>query len=166
MQDQIDILRRAAAVISSKTDELRAKMPKELVELLEYYHAINAAYDEIDTARKHMYQLVDMLNKGEIPKRMEEMGTDKIQIPSLSRSFYPLAKYSASMLDKSAAFAWLRARKAGDLIQETVNAGTLASYLKDLTINEGIDPPADIFKFTTYYITGSSAYNPKAKAKG
>ena len=125
------------------------------------YFQLKEAYTELDTARKMMYKRLDYMNKAAIPEMLERMGIDKIQVPEIARSFYILTKSSASMIDKDAGFKWLRERGDGALITETVSAGTLSSYMKDLITNEGIDPPDDIFRFSTYNTTGMSKYTPK-----
>lgn len=133
----------------------------KLSELATFYFELKQAYDALDAERKRIYKVVDELSKFRIPERLEREGIDKIQVPEIERSFYVLTKYSASMVDKESAMEWLRDRGDEALIQETVNASTLASYLKDLLIEEGIDPPEELFKFSTYNTTGMSKYKPK-----
>ena len=93
--------------------------------------------------------------------KLDEMGVDKVSVPSLGRSFYPKTRYSASMIDREAGMAWLRENGASDMITETVNHNTLTAFVKSMVADQGIEPPADIFKFGGHRYIGSSAYTPK-----
>lgn len=133
-------------------------------ELAEFYLRLKENYEALDKARKEIYKVKDRMDKFVVPEALENTGSDKVRIPELKRSFYVNVKYSASFIDKEAGCNWLRDTGAGDLIQPTVNAGTLAGYCKSLVLDEGIDPPEDIVKFTSYKTTGISKYTPKQKA--
>lgn len=125
--------------------------------------AIKNAHDQVDNQKKQLYKLKDWLDKSVMPQRLEDHDLDQIRIPEIARSFTPISKLSASFIDKEKGFAWLRERGAEDLIQETVNAGTLSAYVKNLQEEEGIDPPDDIVKVNMYYVTGINKYTPKNK---
>lgn len=130
-------------------------------DLLVGYYELKEAYKQLDAARKRVYSTEDMFNKAIIPARFDDEGMDKIQVPTIGRSFYPLQKFSASMVDKEKGYEWLRSVGGEGIITETVNAGTLASFCKDLVKDQGIDPPEDIINFRSYHITGISKYTPK-----
>ena len=132
-----------------------------LEELVTAYHYANLWYKDLDEQRKRLYKALDHMNKGVLPEKFADRDLDKIQLKSLSRSFYPITKLSASFHDKERGFEWLRENGDDALITETVNAGTLASHVKRMIEDEGIDPPEDIVKVNTYKITGSSKYTPK-----
>ena len=132
-----------------------------LEDLVSTWWQISQQYKRLDNLKKELYIALDRLNKGVLPEKFADRDLDKIQIASLSRSFYPITKLSASFPDKEAGFAWLRENGDDALITETVNAGTLASHVKRMIEDEGIDPPEDIVKVNTYKITGSSKYTPK-----
>lgn len=135
-----------------------------LTDACEIYINLKTGYDELDKARKRIYASLDKMNKQVIPTKLEASGVDKIQIPELARSFYISTKYSASMPDREVGYAWLRDNGYGDVIGETVNAGTLASLCKSMVLDDGVDVPADIIDFKSYNTTGSSKYTPKLKA--
>ena len=137
---------------------------QDIASLCTSFQNLSDAYDQIEELRKSLYNLKDWTSKKLIPEALDRMGLDKVQVPELARSYYPLDKYSASIKDgqKEDAFEWLRARGAGSLIIETVNAQTLAVYLKDVIVKEGADAP-ECMNFSTYQITGSSKYTPKEK---
>lgn len=117
-------------------------------------------YEQIDEHRKSLYAQLDRLSKGTIPAEFERQELDKIAVPEVARSFYPITKYSASMVNKADAFDWLRKEGAESLITETVNSGTLAAYLSERLVKDNMEPP-ECLKLTTYKITSSSKYTPK-----
>jgi len=125
------------------------------------YFTLKTKYEQFDKARKRVYAVVDMLNKFLVPTILEENNMDMIRVPHLARSFGLRTMTSASMIDKEEGVKWLRNNGHGDLVQETVNAGTLASFAKNLMIEEGIDLPEDIFKVASYKTTGVTKYTPK-----
>ncbi len=128
--------------------------------LAEVYFETKQAYDALDAIRKKIYHVLDRTSKEVIPARLNEMGVDRVRVPSIGRSVGILIKYSASTVDKEKGFAWLRKRGDEHIITETVNASTLAAYLRDLTLNEGVDAPDDAFVLKSYNITGMNKYNP------
>jgi len=149
-------------LVKSYDDRLNGREHlREIVPLLTEFQEIDEGYATIDVARKRLYAVLNRADKNSVPEALENEGVDKIAIPSLKRSYYVLNRYSASMLDKEGVFSWLREQGAEALITETVNAGTLAAYLKERTIKEGVDPPDELIKFTEYKIVGSSKYTPK-----
>lgn len=123
---------------------------------------LNQQYEEINLLRKKMGELYDRMNEGIVPKAFEDAGCDKFAIPELARSFYPLPKYSASIVDNEKALAWLRKNGMESLIYETVNRQTLAATLRGRLVDEGKDPPESM-KLEKYVIVGSSKYTPKGK---
>lgn len=122
-------------------------------------------YDDLDKAVKRFYHVKDALDKFLVPERLAEAGLDQIRVPEIARSFSILDKMSASMVDKEKGFEWLRANGLGDLISETVNAGTLASAMRNMILDQGIDPPPEIIKVTSYKATSVNKYTPKAGVK-
>jgi len=126
------------------------------------YHNTRESYEGLDEARKGIYEMSDRLNKFLVPQALEKAGTDSIRIPSLARSFYIVKKFSATIIGpKEAAYDWLRENGLSELVQPTVNAGTLTNALKTLILEEGRDAPEELFKFSSYNTTGSSKYTPK-----
>lgn len=123
--------------------------------------AIKETHAKLDAATKSLYRVRDFLDKSIVPTKMEAEGVDMVRIPELGRSFSKQSKMSASFIDKQAGFEWLRSIGQGDIIQETVNAGTLASFVRNMIIEEGIDPPEDVVKVTSYNTTSINKYTPK-----
>ena len=137
----------------------------EIAELARRFWTLKTLHERADKARKQLYHIVNAIDKGIFPAQLEKRDLDMVRVPELGRSFYSQDKTSASILDKEGGYKWLRENGHEDLIQETVNAGTLASFARNLQIEEGIDLPEDLFKVTTYSTTGSSKYTPKKGAK-
>ncbi len=157
ISQQIDAL---AATITEHLAKLSAE--GNTTKLLVAYFHLTEQYKRLDVARKGIFHIKDHHDKKVIPELFETLEQDKIQVPEVARSFYPLRKYSASIVDKPKAFEWLQTQGLKDIIQPTVNAQTLASAIKDKVLQEGIDPPPDAITFTTYSITGMSKYTPKS----
>ena len=132
-----------------------------LTDATKVYWRLKQGYDAVDKARKRVYALLDKMAKFVLPKLFDEADLDLIRIPELERSFYPNTKWSARTLDKERLMDWLRKEGQEDLISETVNASTLAGFLKDRLLNEGMDPPEEIVQLTNYKTVGSSKYTPK-----
>lgn len=132
-----------------------------LKQMISEFWRIKAVHDEVKKQVTRLYHVVNTLDKGVLPARFEEQEIDMIRIPELGRSFSIRTNTSASMIDKEGAMEWLRESGNEDLIQPTVNAGTLASFCRNLVLEQGIEPPAELIKVTTYNSIGSNKYNPK-----
>lgn len=165
----IDTITKATADIDAAAKHLEAVVlslengapsPSEAATVM---WQVSVAYDALDIARKMIYAQDDKLNKFIVPTVLQKNDIDSIRIPALARSFYITPKYSASFVpeQKDNAFQWLRDNGLSALIQETVNAGTLTTAIKDRIVNEGKDVPEELINFRTYNITGSSKYKPK-----
>lgn len=119
-------------------------------------------YDAADRQVKRLYHFKDFLNKNLVPDRMRTYGMDGFRVPEIARSFSIVEKTSASFIDKDAGLEWLREIGQGDMIQETVNAGTLSSFCRNMLLEEGREPPEGVVKMTTYDTTSVVKYRPKA----
>lgn len=152
--------------VADQTDKLveNVEGTADVTTSCEVFLRLKEAYEGLDKARKRIYAAKDKMDKAVVPAKLENCGMDKVQIPSLGRSFYTVTKYSASFVDREKGYEWLRENGNADVITETVNASTLAGLVKDMVLEEGIDPPEDVVKFTSYNTTGSSKYTPKKKA--
>lgn len=126
------------------------------------YYSVKTSYEDLDKKRKSVYRSKDFLEKAIVPEKMEKDGTDMVRIPDLARSFSLQQRMSATMVDKDVAFEWLRANGNGDLIQPTVNASSLTALCRNLMTEEGIDPPEDAVKISTYHAIGVNKYTPKS----
>lgn len=118
-------------------------------------------YDTLDKGVKRLYHFKDKLDKHVLPTRMTDAGLEMFRVPSIARSFSTVEKTSASFIDKEKGFEWLREIGQGDIVQETVNAGTLAAFCRNLVLEHGQEPPEDIVKMSSYSVTSITKYRPK-----
>jgi hypothetical protein len=130
-------------------------------ELATLFFRIKEANGLLETSRKAVGNFSALMERNLLPHVLERMGVDMIRVPEIARSFSIQQKVSASMIDRTKGLQWLRANDLGDLVTETVNAGTLSSSVRRMIIDQGIEPPDDIFKVTTYNSIGIAKYNPK-----
>lgn len=150
-----DLAERTEAYITKLEEE--GDMPTMLVA----FYRLKDGYKALDEARKRIYKQSDYMDKNLLPQLFEKRDIDKMQVASIAKSFYPLTKYSASVKDKDTGYDWLREAGLGAIITETVNAGTLASSLKEYIAETGKEPDPEVIEFKTYYSTGISSYTPK-----
>ncbi len=157
-------IKQAIELIAQAKKKLDAVDYKKmsLTDLCVHYITTKEIELELKNARLTIWHIVDALEKGILPGRFEDEGVDKIQIPQLGKSVYPMTKNSAKVINKEEAHKWLMSRGGGEeLITQTINASQLAGYLKKLLLDDGIEAPADAIEFRTYQTMGSSNYTPK-----
>ena len=157
----LEFLEKDAAAIVKLGDALKDDPAVKPATLAEFYFHLRELHERADAAVKAVYHVHDMLNKFLIPTRLKDNGLDAIKVPAVARSFSIVTKTSASFIDKDAGLAWLRETGNGDMIQETVNAGTLAAFCRNLVLEKGIDPPPEIVNMKTYDTTSMVKYRPK-----
>lgn len=154
-------IRVSAMVLENWAKEAHENKAVKPVEIGVNLFAIKAMYEHLDAAAKLVYHTKDFLDKAVMPQRLSDLGLDMIRVPEIARSFSVLTKTSASMVDKEKGYQWLRDNNLGDLIVETVNAGTLASAMRNMEAEMGFLPPEDIIKVSTYNATSINRYTPK-----
>lgn len=154
--------------ITTVADSIKAYMGKvkdsgDTTGLLVSYYHLNEGYKKLDEARKLVYHIKDRHDKGVIPEMFETLKQDNIRVPEVARSFYPLTKWSAKIVDKVALHDWLPKVGLDGLITTTVNSSELTAALKERLLETGQEPPDDIVELRSYKTTGMSRYNPKSK---
>lgn len=156
-------LQKIAAELNKLADKIGGVIDdaKDLKDAVRIYQKLKEDYEALDKARKRVYHQKDRLEKHVLPEMFDKAGTEMHRDRDLKRSFYPVTKYGARMLDKEGGKAWLRKNNGGDLITETVNAGSLSAFLQEMIREQAIEPPADLIEITSYKTTGSSKYTPK-----
>lgn len=122
---------------------------------------LKETYEEADKQLKRVYHVKDAIDKNILPERMRDNNIDGFKVPEIARSFSIIDKTSASFVDKEAGIAWLNSIGQGDMVQQTVNAGTLAAFCRSLLLERGMEPPEDVIKVSTYSVTGMVKYRPK-----
>lgn len=169
LYDPLKVLAKAVIRLNEEAEKIEAWLSEaresktSVKDLAVAMFMVKGTYDLLDPAVKRLYHVANSLDKGVIPSRFEEEGLDQIRVPEIARSFSIRQGVSASMVDKEKGMEWLREMGAEDLIQQTVNSGTLAAYCKNLLTDQGIEPPPDVIKVTTYNSISVTKYNPKSK---
>ena len=125
------------------------------------YMKLVALNDDLRQIVSRSYKTLESFKSHRVLDKLDAMGADKVSIPSLGRSFYPKTRHSATMLDKEGGMAWLRENGAADLIKPSVHAQTLTTYIKSMITEDGVEPPPDLFKFSSHRYLGFSKYTPK-----
>lgn len=130
-------------------------------ELAKVFFYMDGFYDEVKAAITRLYHVIDALDKFVLPSLMEHHGVDMVRVPEIKRSFSIRQMMTASIIDKEEGIKWLRENGFADLVQETVNAGTLASTFRSMILDQGIDPPEELFKVNNYKKISTTKYTPK-----
>lgn len=117
----------------------------DVPEIIRHYHKLRNVNEDIKVARKILEIVEDRLSKSEIPDAFKRIGVKTMTVDDVGRVSVG-HKWACSMVDKQVGLRYLREQGDGGLIQETVNAGTLAAHAKDLN-SQGRELPQD--KFTT-----------------
>jgi hypothetical protein len=164
LADAISVLCSAVAN-TDKTHKDTSYDDLEISDIAKRYWFLKEQYAVLKEAQGELYKVLDSLDKAIFPQQLEKRGLDMVRVPELGRSFSTRTNWSASITDKERGIQWLRDNGHGDLVQETVNAGTLASFARNLQMEEGIDLPDDFFKVSTYDSMGSAKYTPKTGGK-
>jgi hypothetical protein len=152
----VDDLRQLA----TKTEELALLVRQgKIAEALRFWHALSDNYEAFDKQRKRINAVIEALSRGTLPEMMGEEGVKTVTLEDVGYRFTVSQRFSCSMPDKEAGMGWLRSNNLGDLIQETVNAQTLASAMKRLIEEEGREPPPELFN------TSYMAYTSATKAR-
>lgn len=141
-----------------RTKEDKSIKPAELAKAFFY---MDSFHDEIKAALTRLYHVVDAVDKYVLPSLLEHHGVDMVRVPEIKRSFSIRQMMTASIIDKEEGMKWLRENGYKDLIQETVNAGTLASTFRSMILDQGIDPPEELFKVNNYKKISTTKYTPK-----
>lgn len=108
--------------------------------------AFKDAHDRADRVKAEIGKTYDWLRTNVVPERMDNEGLEMLRITGIGRVSLK-SEINLSVLDKDAEYRWLEETGHGDMIQETVNAGSLKALLVRM-LREGKEIPGDIFKVT------------------
>lgn len=133
------------------------------IEVIKHFNQVRLAAEEIKECREALNAMSDNLSRITIPDiiaNLKERTGEKppFNIEGVGRVTVSY-RFSASMVDKEAAFEWLRDNGHEGIIQETVNSSTLSAFAKNLLETDGIELPPEAFK------VGTSPYTSITKAK-
>lgn len=121
-----------------------------VTDLCRIYDDVRGLHEAMEEAEKALSKLKQHLGVTVLPRRFNEEGVGNMSVKDLGARFTINTRLNASMAaNKEAAMAWLRENGYEALIQETVNASTLAKFAGEYTVEQGKDLPADLFRVTT-----------------
>jgi hypothetical protein len=145
-----DQLRSTADAINERLPAVRAG---NLGDALRFYADLKTKYELLDEQRKRIYEQIETVSRKTIPEMMEEQGIKTITLDDIGYRFTVQQRFSVSMPDKDAGMIWLRKNGLENLIQETVNAGTLTAAAKKRVEQDGLDMPPELFNMSYMAIT-------------
>lgn len=163
--DWLDRVTKGLAQVSNairhETNEVVAS--GDHIEVIKHFNQVRLAAEQIKECREALNDMSDNLSRVTIPDiiaNLKERTGEKppFNIEGVGRVSVSY-RFSASMVDKEAAFAWLRGHGHEGIIQETVNSSTLSAFAKNLLETDGIELPPEAFK------VGTSPYTSITKAK-
>lgn len=123
----------------------------KLQDVLRFFATVRDEHDALDETRKKINAIIEGMSRKDIPDLMEDEGVTTMTVDG--QRYSVSQRYSASMVDKMRGMDWLRKEGHGDLITETVNSSSLASFAKAHAEERGVDLPADLFKVNTMKYT-------------
>lgn len=119
--------------------------------LAQAFKVLQDRYNEAKAVSAGVYAEFEFLRKNILPARMDEMGITTVNIKDVGR-IQISHQLSAKQVDKFALQEWLQANGHGDLIAETVNASSLASFIKAQIADGEPIPDDDIIQISTYEV--------------
>lgn len=117
----------------------------DAVHMMATLRGLNEAADEVKKAIGKAY---DHMRVMVVPAKMDAEGLDGMTVAGIGRVSIT-GDIHASTVDKAGAFLWLEENGHGDIIQETVNAGTLKALLRR-RLKEGEEIPEALFKVSPF----------------
>lgn len=157
----VDHLQRTAAQIRIEMNEVIAT--GDHVEIIKHFNDTRIAAELVKEARDALREMSDHLSHTVIPDVFDAVRERTGEKPPFTIEGVGRVsvthRWSASIVDKEVGLQWLRDNDYGDIIMETVNSSTLAAFAKDLTENQGIDLPPEIFT------VGTKPYTSITKAR-
>lgn len=149
-------LQQVTGEIRIDTNEVLAT--KDHITVIRHYDDLRKATEQIKEARKALDEIEEHLSREDVPDILRENKIKTITVEGVGRVTIS-HRWSASMLDKDAGILWLKAHNMGGIVQETVNAQTLAAHAKALMETKGTELPPNVFK------VGQMAYTSITKVK-
>lgn len=115
---------------------------RDLVEEFTKYRDVVEAMGAVKTLLQKRY---DRIREGLLPEAMEGEGVSMVTFDDLGKiTLETDVRASIPAKMREDAYKWLEEQGYGDLITETVNAGTLRAFIKKL-IKEGDKFPEELF---------------------
>lgn len=144
------MLRKATEEVQRETRELVGS--NDHINLIRHFAKVRNASELIKASRESLDEIEKQLSREYVPDSLRSRNIRTITVDDVGRVSLSV-RWSCSMLDKQLGFQWLRETGNESLIQETVNAQTLAAFAKDLNVTKGIELPQDIFNTSQMTVT-------------
>ena len=110
-------------------DSLELVNAGEIAPLVIHFHALREEYRALESKLETLKKEVDDLSYTLIPAAFEAQNVKTINIIGVGRVTVNV-RWAASMIEKAKGLNWLRHTGNEGIIQETVNAQTLAAFAK------------------------------------
>ncbi len=128
-------------------DSQEVSQTGDIPSTLSHFAALRSKVDQLEKLVEDLKAHVKYLSYEVLPTLFTNQNIKTITIPDLGRCTVNV-RWNATMPDKEAGMNWLRVTGNDGLIIETVNAGTLSSFAKEMTLN-GMPLPEEVFRVTT-----------------
>lgn len=123
---------------------------KKLIELASEMNALRVKLDELKGIKTILEAKHDIMRLNLVPSAMEEDDITTISIHGIGRINLQADVYTSILAsNRDEAYKWLRDNNHGDLIKETINSGTLKSFVKGV-IKKGKEKLPATIKVTPY----------------
>lgn len=114
-----------------------------------FYDEFKTAYTTATDQTKALTKLLQYMSYTWLPEKFASNDIKTITVDSVNKRFTISHKTNVRQVaDKPTIMEWLRKNEAEALIQETVNASSLASFAKYRLEEEGKDLPPELFEVT------------------
>lgn len=135
--------------VLTTTSEMEDIRKGKLPDACRAYRVLREAYDKLDEQRKKLNELIESVSRQTIPEMLDENDVTTLTIEfddGLKYRFNKATRIGCSMVDKDGGMVWLKENGHEAIVQETVNASTLASFYKSYLEDKGEELPAEFFK--------------------
>lgn len=141
---EVEKLLDEAVLATEKYFESITTLPP--LEILRAYARLKASTDSLAKIMKILNAVQHHQQYSVVPKVMVDNNIRTHTDDLLKVRFGMSSRWSAKIIDKPGAYAWLRGNGAGDLITETVNAQTLGAFAGSYIEDQGLDLPEQLFQ--------------------
>jgi len=122
-----------------------------LLQLAEVMNDVRRELDHAKAIKTALQKKYDALRLNLIPTAMDEDGISNVTIEGIGRLGLTSDIYASTPASKrDESWEWFRNHGHGDIIRETINAGTLKATLKAIMKKGDTEIPEDLFKITPY----------------
>ncbi len=128
-------------------DSQEVAQTNDIPATLAHFSTLRSKVDELDALVDELKAHVKYLSYEVLPTLFTNQNIKTVTIPGLGRCTVNV-RWNAIMPDKEAGMEWLRNTGNGGIIIETVNAMTLSSFAKEMTLN-GMPLPEEVFRVST-----------------